>query len=691
MLIPIQWLKEYASFDLDTPQLAERLTMTGLEVEEVREAEGDTVLDIYVTPNRGDCLSLVGVARETAAITGGSWRGPGFELHAEGPSEPGLSVTIEAPDLCPRYAARVIRGVRVGESPEWVQARLRAAGLRPINNVVDATNYVMLELGQPLHAFDLATLREGRIVVRRVRTGETITTIDGTEVSLDADMLVIADAERPVAIAGVMGGLETEVTGGTTDVLLESAHFSPTSVRRTARRIQISTAASYRFERSVDPSGVVYAADRAAQLMAELAGGQVSETLVDAYPRPILPAEVPFRPQRCRDLLGFALPEGEMGDYLRRLGLGVEQTGPERWQVTVPTARADLTLEEDLIEEVGRLYSYQALPETLPGGVSDVGAVSPLGRLTERLREQLLAQGLNDALTNTLTSTAWLERCRLEQSPAWPAGPAAPVSLRNPLSEEWSVLRPSLLPGLLHSAVYNWRRGQEDLFFFEVGWAHAQPAGSDRPADRLLVAGLMGGTRWSEGWNIPREAAADFYTAKGAVEAIARDLGLPPLAWSRSEHPALHPGRGADLRAGDTLLGAVGQLHPEVAAALELPEATFLFELDAQALMALQADERRYRPPSRYPALSRDLNVVVGRDMPAEAVRTVITRETTGLARAIHLFDVYTGLPLPEDRVSLVFSLDLAAEDRTLTDAEADELLGRLRAALVRECGAEFR
>jgi phenylalanyl-tRNA synthetase beta chain len=692
MLIPTQWLRDYAPFDLEVPELAERLTMAGLEVEEIREAEGEPVLDMYITPNRGDCLSLVGVAREIAAITGGSWRGPQFELRADGPPEPGLSVTIEAPDLCPRYVARVIRGVKIGESSEWLQARLRAAGLRPISNVVDVTNYVMLELGQPLHAFDLATLREGRIVVRRARAGETLTVIDGTEVALDPDMLVIADAECPVALAGVMGGLETEVTAGTTDLLLESAHFSPTSIRRTARRIPLATGSSYRFERSVDPDGAARAADRAAQLIVELSGGQVSETRVDQYPRRIEPVTIEFRPQRCHDLLGLALPDDQIQDYFSRLGLTSRRIGGDRWQVTAPTFRPDLTMEADLVEEVGRLYGYQELPETLPAGVADVGAVSPLGRLMSRLREQLLAQGLNDALTNTLTSAAWLERCRLVQSPAWPSGPTEVVTLRNPLSEEWAALRPSLLPGLIQSAVYNRHRGQPDLFLFEVGWVHSHPAGSDAPADRLLVSGLMSGSRWGPAWNLPRElTAVDFYAAKGVVEALGRDLDLPTLSWSRSEHPAFHPGRAAQVRAGELLLGAVGQIHPQIAEAVDLPAQTLLFELDAQALMELASRARRYQPPSRYPALTRDLNVVVRRGTPTAAVESVMARETGGLGRSIHLFDVYSGPPLPEERLSLAFSLELAAEDRTLTDAEADQILGRVRESLTRECGAEFR
>jgi phenylalanyl-tRNA synthetase beta chain len=674
MLIPIRWLREYVAFDLGVPQLAERLTMAGLEVEKIHESEGDAILDIYVTPNRGDCLSLVGVAREVAAITGGTWREPPLELRADGPPEPGVSVTLEAPDLCPRYAARIIRGVKVAESPEWLQARLRAAGLRPISNVVDVTNFVMLELGQPLHAFDLATLREGRIVVRRARPDERITTIDGTEVPLEPEMLVIADAERPVAIAGVMGGLETEVTAKTTDLLLESAYFSPASVRRTAKRIPLSTPASYRFERNVDPEGVVRAADRAAQLIAELAGGQVSRTLVDAYPRRIEPVVVGFRPGRCDEMLGFAVPREGMALYFERLGLAVDRASEERWPVTVPAFRADLTLEADLVEEIGRLYGYQALPETLPEGAAGAGAISPLGRLAGRLREQLLAQGLNEAVTNTLTSRGWLERCRLTRSPAWPSPAVLPetgvVTLRNPLSEEWSALRPSLLPGLLQSAVYNAHRGQESLFLFEIGWAHSQPAGGGAPLDRFLAAGIMSGSRWGDAWNLSKElTTADFYTAKAAVEAIARDLGLPALTWTPAEHPALHPGRAAEVRAGDTALGAIGQLHPEIAAALDLREATYLFELDAQALLEHAPAERRYQPPSRFPALTRDLAVVVPRGTPAAQLHAVIAREAGERARTVRLFDVYSGLPLPEDRVSLAFSLELAAADRTLTDA----------------------
>jgi phenylalanyl-tRNA synthetase beta chain len=716
MLIPVNWLRDYVSIDQPIAALADRLTLAGLEVEEIRETEGELVLDVKVTPNRGDWLSVLGIARETAAVTGASRHLPEVALQATGPTEPRLTVTIEADDLCPRYVARLIRGVRVGPSPEWMQRRLIAAGLRPINNVVDVTNYVMWEMGQPLHAFDYRTLREGRIVVRRARPGERIVTIDGTEVGLQADMLVIADAEKPVAIAGVMGGLDTEVSAETTDLLLESAYFDPVSVRRTSKRIPLVTAASYRFERHIDPEGTLHAADRAAALIAELAGGVVSETVVDCRPRLLEPRTVSLRPERCRAMLGMDVSDADMQRHLEALDLKVTPGTPV-WQVTVPPFRADVTMEADLVEEVGRLAGYDRLPETLPRGETPQGRLSPLGRVTRRLRSQLLAQGLYEAVTHTLVNRSFLAQCRLEASPAWPAvdqrpttnehGPMTnnggsppgqepgarsqePVPVRNPISEEFNTLRPSLLPGLLAAVRTNVRR-TEDLFFFEVGWVHSRPrAGGER--DRLLAAGVMTGTRLSGSWNVDRErTTVDFYACKAVVEAIAAEFALQGVQYRRASHPAFHPGRAADVLLGQQHLGTIGELHPEVAGELELPRGVYLFELDAQGLLPQAERMPQYRAPSRFPAVLRDLAVVVDRSVQAEAVRAAVAEVDPQLVREARLFDVYTGKPVPEGKVSLTVALQLAAEDRTLTDAEADSVMSRARAELTRRFGAEFR
>ncbi|MBM3459536.1 MAG: phenylalanine--tRNA ligase subunit beta, partial [Armatimonadetes bacterium] len=607
-----------------------------------------------------------------------------------GPPEPGVRIEIEAPDLCARYVGRVIRGVTIGPSPEWLRRRLEAAGLRAINNVVDVTNYVMWELGQPLHAFDLNLLAGRRILVRRARPGEAVTLIDGTEAHLGPENLVIADGERAVAVAGVMGGRDSEVSPATVDLLLESAYFNPVSVRRTSKRIGVASAASYRFERGTDPNGCRTAADRAAALIQQLAGGQISASVWDVYPDPISPQVVPFRPDRCRALLGIAVPDGEAREYLERLGMEVETGDPAAWQVRCPTVRPDLEIEEDLIEEVGRLYGYDRLPETLPAGATGAGALSPLEQLTRTVREQLLAQGLFEAVTNTLTSRAWLAGCRLELSPVWPAAArAAPVPLRNPLSDQAELLRPSLLPGLLQAAHYNLRHGTDDIFLFETGYGNAWTA-PDGPRHRVLVGGLLLGSRTAACWN-PEGGPADFYTARGVVEALLAALGAPSPAIRRLDHPAFHPGRSAWLELAKGRLGVVGELHPEVAAALDLPRGVYLFELDGERLLACEGDAGRYYPPSRFPRALRDLAVVVDRSVESARIEGILAEELAPWVRRIRLFDVYTGPPLAPEQVSLAYRLELGAEDRTLTDDLVDPRLDAARNRLAAELSAAFR
>lgn len=697
MLIPIEWLRDFVELPEPPEALAERLTLAGNEVEDVRDSVLGPVLHLKLTPNRGDLLAVRGVGRETAAVYGLPVRDVAFRLTAGGPPESRVRVEVQAPDLCPRYVARVIRGVRIGPSPDWIRRRLEAAGLRSINNVVDVTNYVMLEMGQPLHAFDLDLLVEERIIVRRALPGETITTIDGTVIELEPEMLVIADGAVPVALAGVMGGRETEIHEHTQNVLLESACFDPTSVRRTSRRTGVSTPSSYRFERGVDPNGVRLAADRAAQLIVELAGGFVSETAFDLYPHPVEPRTIRFRPERCRSLLGAEVCDADQQRYLERLGLVVEQESADWWLVTVPTFRRDLTLEEDLIEEVGRLHGYDRLPETLPSGAAGPGRRSALESLVRRVREQMLAQGCYEAVTNTLVSSAFLARTRLEVSPAWPVASSpehpehpGPVPVRNPLSEEFDTLRPSLLPGLLQAAQHNVRHAIPDVFLFECGFGHLRFDGG-LPRDRLLVAGLMLGSRWSRVWNADRSLAADFYTVKGAVETLASALGLGEVSAERACHPAFHPGRSAWLLVGEERLGIAGELHPEVAAALDLPRGVYLFELDGELLLRRATEERRYRPPSRFPSAFRDIAVVVDRTVPAAAVERVVREALGEWARSVRLFDVYTGRPLAEGKVSLAYALELGAPDRTLTDAEVDARIEAVRQRLREAFGADFR
>jgi phenylalanyl-tRNA synthetase beta chain len=690
MLIPVEWLRDFVALDDSAEQLADRLTLTGNEIEEIRQSESGPVFYLKLTPNRADMLAIRGAAREIAALYDRPFAEPDAELDDSGPAETGVRVDVERIDLCPRYIARVIRGVRVGPSPEWLRRRLEAAGERSINNVVDATNYVMLEYGQPLHAFDLDKLTDHRIIVRMARPGERFIAIGGDELTLTPETLVIADGARAVAIAGVKGGQETEVTAGSTDILLEAAYFDPVGVRRAAKRTGVSSSASYRFERGVDPNGVAAAADRAAALIAQLTGGVVSRSVHDVYPVPVEPRRIPFRPERCRALLGVAVPDEAAESFLVRLGLEVDRGDERCWTVTAPTRRVDLAIEEDLIEEVGRLFGYDRLPETLPAGAAGAGALSPLDRLTRRVRELLTAQGLSEAVTSSLVAGSFLERLHLGVSPAWAAGPAPrPAPLRNALSAEFDTLRPSLLPGLLQTLEHNLRHGRRDVFLFEAGWVHGC-AGAADPADRFLVAGLLFGSRWAGAWN-PEKGAADFFTARGVVETLAGALNAGPLAAEPLAHPAFHPGRTALLRAAGETLGVVGELHPGLAQDLDLPRGVYLFELDGPALLAGLDRPRRYAPPSRFPRALRDVAVVVPRSAPAARVEAILREEARAYSPVVRLFDVYAGHPLPEDRVSLAYSLELGAPDRTLTDEEVEAALASARRRLAAEVGAEFR
>lgn len=688
MLIPLEWLSDYVELSETPEALAERLTMAGVEVEEVRGGGNEVVLDLKVTPNRGDCLSVVGVAREVAALTGAVLRPPAPAARSTGPPAEGLRVDVEGPELCPRYVARLVRNVRHGASPEWLHRRLALAGMRPISLIVDITNYVMLDLGQPLHAFDWERLAEGRIVVRRGRSGERLVIIDGTEVAVDEQMLVIADAERPVALAGVMGGAESEVTPATRHVLLESAHFDPATVRRTARRV-VNTAASYRFERTVDPAGPRAAADRAAQLMVEIAGGELSETVCDTAPDLGKRAPVRFRPDRARRTLGAAVTDSEMERSLTRLGIGVERNGDAAWTATPPSWRPDLVIEEDLAEEVARLHGYAAIPSTLPGGIAAPGRISAEAEVMRRLREQFLAAGCYEALTHSLVSRAQLERLGLPESPIWPAVGGL-ITLRNPLSEEWDTLRPSLLPGLLATLQRNLRRGVQDAFLFEIGWVHRLCEG--RPEQRRLAAAVLHGSRWSAVWNADPGWRADFYAAKGLVECLARALRLPPLvAEPHAGNALFHSGRSALLRAEGRLVAVVGELSPEAAGTLDLPRGVCLLECDVEAMVGAGRTTTGFEAPSPYPAVLRDLAVVVPPDVLGAQVEALIRVELAGWLRDVRLFDLYRGKPLAEGHASIAFALRLGVPDRTLTDVEVDELLSRLTERLRADLGAEIR
>ena len=665
----------------------------------------DWILDVEIMPNRPDVLSVVGVAREIAALTGAPLAVPRAAV-AEGADEAARMAAVEIldPDLCPRYAARVITGLTVAPSPPWLAQRLRAAGLRPINNLVDVTNYVMWELGQPLHAFDHATLPGGRIVVRRARPGERLTTLDGRERVLAPDMLMICDAERPVAVAGVMGGAATEVTAATRTVLLESASFHPGSVRRTSRALGLSSEAAYRFERGVDAEGAVAALDRAAQLMAELGGGRVARGVVDVYPAPRPAVRVPLRLERVERLIGATPERAEAVRILRALGCGVDD-GAATLQVDVPSFRRDLVQEDDLVEEVVRIWGFDKIPVTLaPGGVLAPVCRPVSLRIARATGHALTAAGVSECLTwafhdpDRLALVGWRDPSRL-------------LVLDNALSRERSVLRPSLVPGLMEVLAVNAHRQAPDVQAFEIGtvFAPRRPDDGDRPAHEELWLGIaVTGLRAGRAWHAAKERV-DVYDVKGLAELALAAVGAQAetASWpaaapgsaaveSPPGDPAGPPGYldtsvAARLRVAGQDVGWFGEVAGAVRAAYDLPAPVFVAELSLTALLALPTLAPRFQPLPRFPAVQRDLAVVVGAGVTAAEIEAAIRAAAPAWLTRIALFDVYQGSQVGPGRRSLAWGLTFQAPDRTLTDAEVNEVHARIVAEITKRFDAEVR
>lgn len=699
MRIPLKWLQQYVNVQASGQEVGTKLTMGGLEVEGIEESALGLVLDVYVTPNRGDCLSLLGVAREVAALYGLLLTLPTPSISENGGDVAGqTSVTIEDTDLCPRYAARIVRGVKVGSSPAWMQTRLEAAGQRPINNIVDVTNYVMLETGQPLHAFDLHKLAGERIVVRRARDGETITTLDGEERTLSTNTLVIADAEKPVAVAGVMGGADSEVDADSVDILIESAHFDPLAIRRASRLLKLRTEASYRFERVVDIDGVQRAADRACELLAEMGQTGVVKGIVDVYPQPRTARHLTLRVSRAAELLGMDITTDTATDCLARLGFTVgPRVDSDTLNVQVPSFRSDITLEEDLIEEVGRIYGYENIPETLPRGFTTQGGDSPDGLFIDRIKQVLAAAGLQEVVTHSLTAPAFFDS---------PDDASRRVSVRNALSAEVGGLRRSLLPTLLDVAKHNAAYQQANMALFEVGrvWQmQAVPAedggsGEPVPMEYIAVGGLIVGSLEPGDWhNRGKGASADFYTIRGIVERLTANLGMAnvtfaPLGEKAAALPLLHPGRGAMVvRNESQVIGMAGELHPRVAQQADLRDKIYVFELSYDALkQECDAISSAYHALSRFPAVTRDLAPRLAAEISYRQVQAAVESVTVPLLESMRLTDVFEGAPVPEGQKSLTLSFTFRAPDRTLNEPEVTAALLELRHALETHCAATF-
>jgi len=675
----------------------------------------DNILELEITPNRPDCMGMVGLAREISALLGHELRWPlqpapgdpsllrappadrsvllrdppadRSVLLRDPPADrsvlaPEVTVEIQDPQGCPRYVARYLDGMTIGPSPLWLASRLVAHGMRPISNVVDVTNYVLLETGQPLHAFDAATIAERRIIVRRAHEDETLVTLDGAERSLESSDLVIADPSGAIAIAGVMGGAATEVSETTGEVILESACFERASVAHTGRRLFLRTEASVRFERGSDPQMAPVAAARAAALMAQLAGGRVATPAVDAEPRPFEPRRTMLRPSRTDHVLGIEVALQAQKNHLRSLGFELSSSASEL-EVTIPSWRQDVAREVDLIEEVARLEGFDRLPATLPPGVR--GGLEPDQAALRALARALSACGLHEAWTPTFMGAGALDGLGLSQDDPVRAA----VQLVNPMNEDERRLRTTLLPGLLRSSARNLAHGAPGAALFELARVY-RPSTDVLPDEPATLAAVFSGRRSGSTWR-HRETTWDFYTAKGVLDAALRSLRLGPLMYAAAGGMPFHPTRAASVSVGDAGVGVVGELHPEVCERFEVAEQSLAFELDLTPLLAALPDRPKVAELPRFPPIYMDLAFVVDSSIPQATLQRAIEDASHPEATSVALFDLYEGEQVPSGKKSLAYALELRSKDRTLTDEEAAAIRARIVAAVAERTGGELR
>ena len=649
-------------------------------------AVSDSVLEVEVTPNRPDCLSVRGLAREIAAVTGAPFQEKLGYSHpwGERPIEADMSIEVLAPDLCPRYAGRVVRGVAVADSPLWLKARLSHAGLRPISNAVDVTNYVQWALGQPLHAFDLRTIRGGKIIVRRARRGETLTTLDGQARTLTEEMLVIADAERASVVAGVMGGLESEITDSTTDILLEGANFWGPSIMRTSATLGLRSEASTRYEKGLDPEMIDLALDLACSLFVELCGGTVSKGTIDVRVPPKERREVRLRGARIEHILGTPVPPDETASLLTRLGCKVSRAGGD-FAVTVPSFRADLEREIDLIEEVARIHGLDRISATLPARKSGGGGLTKSQSAVRRIEDLLVGAGLVQVVSYSFGDDKWPDALRLKADDVRRQG----VVITNPLSADQTVMRTMLLPGLLATAQRNLAVREERVPVFEVGRVYLS-SGAELPNEPLRVGILIAGPWEGQSW-LRSEIVTGYFLVKGLVERLSVGLHAP-LQYARADHPFLHPGRSAEVHDSEgRSAGWIGEVHPLVAQAYDLRGPVACAELDVEMLLGASTEVVTFWDLLAYPAVEQDLALVVEAGIPAASVVDSVWRAGGKLLDQVSVFDLYEGAQVGAGKKSVALRLSFRAPDRTLAESEVNELRHQMVEKVSSELGAELR
>lgn len=650
----------------------------------------DVVLEFELTANRADCFSVFGLVREIAAITGNKPHFPEIKVNEDDNTKLNdiFSVEIADPDLCSRFSTRMLKNVKIGPSPEWMQQRLEGAGIRSINNVVDVTNFVMIELGHPMHAYDYDKITGKKLIARRAIEGEELHTLDDTSRKAKGEMLVIADSEKAAGLAGIMGGFETEITDTTTTVVLESADFYGPCIRRTARACGLSSEASGRFERGVDSETTIKALDRAAQLLQEMGACTVCEGIVDVYPNPKQANYVTFTPEQINNHLGTNIAKDVMLNIITSVGFDVTKDENDEITVKVPSWRNDVTCMADISEEIARLHGFDKIKSTLPNGVSMQGTQSAKQTFIDKVKASLSSQGLYETISFALTNEETFNKLNIPQDS--PLRKAVPIM--NPLSDEYPLVRTTLLSSIFDNLARNLARKNDDVALFEVGsvfFPKALPV-TELPDEVVKIAGAITGRRNAQGWNQTNDMV-DFYDAKGIIEELLANLRVTRYTVEAGTHYAMHPGKTALFKKGRDVIATVGEVHPAVLSAYGITKPVYIFELDATIVMKYMAKDLKYKALPKYPATSRDLAMLVDVDVNATDIEKAMTKAAGQNLTQITLFDVYTGKQVEEGQKSLAFSLTFQSNDKTLTDAEIDPAIEKIVAKLQKDFNANLR
>ncbi len=679
MLISYNWLKDYIDIKTLPEKLGDLLTMAGLTVASIHKKGGDSIIEIEVTSNRPDWLSIIGVAREIAAITGAKLKMPAVSKITAKDKTPGVKVTVEDKGLCPRYTARIIRNVAVKESPDWLKAHIEAMGLRPVNNIVDITNFCLFETGEPMHAFDLDKISGGEVIIRKAKKSEKIVMLDGVERAVDDTCPVIADKDRPIAVAGVMGGVNTEVTFSTKNILLEAASFDPVSIRRTARKLGVSTESSYRFERKVDIENIIYSSDRASGLIHDIAGGDIG-SIRDIGKITKKRKSIDLRFSRLNKMLGVDIPASDVRKILISLGLKVVSSGKDKIKLEPPQFRYDLEKEIDLVEEVSRIYGYDRIPETIPP-IVDQPARRPLEvTVKKRISNTLTSLGCDEIITYSLLSRKYLAMLDSADTNT--------IEINNPLSSEQETMRTTLLPGLLNSILWNINRKVKDLRLFEIGNIYTKEPGgrfSERTAISIGITGQV-----SPGWLGPNRPSS-FFDLKGAVEALFDELGIHSFSFEDTTDARFYAGRAASIKINGQEIGMLGEVAGSISRNFGIKDKVYSAEIYVDSILGHVAPEKRFKELPKYPAISRDISILAAKDISNRDIISSIKEAAGSLLKEARLIDRYAGGQVPKGKISLTYRLEYQDPNKTLEDKEVSIVHSAILQAIENKFGAKLR